>query len=345
MGRRGRGGQPLLWMALLSAIILGGCVTHGEPPEDPAPHLNADGQTTSPGGTLPVAPAGGNGEPATNGSGPPAGMNGTGSEGGDGNTTTRAYADDPWAGEEDPEWPSMAHAKVRPGVQVLVANAQCTTNFLFRDVYTGALYLGTAAHCVEGGKLGQSVTIRDRDGQQAMLGTIAYSSWWSIGFKPQSTGVGDDVHPHDFALIRIPDEKRHLVHPAVLHFGGPTAVADWGLIGLADRVIAYGNSGMRPLIHEQEGYILGKRSEQTAQGPGHGVLIHAVAPPLPGDSGGGLMTKSGAAIGALSAVYAGTPYGAWWEYSSLPHALEHLADSGWTLRLATAPLETDGVLP
>ncbi len=280
---------------------------------------------------------GSGGEGSGNGSGGGSGGGDDGNGGGGDNDSVDEGPVDPWAGD-DPPWPEVADAKVRPGVRVGVGSQHCTSNFLFRSLVNGTLFLGLAAHCVHGVSLGTKVNVYGVDGDHVLRGSVAYSSWRAIGFWPSDGPAGDDVHPHDFALIELPREERELVHPALIHYGGPTGLASWEEVSFADRVFAYGNSGSRPddQLDPQQGYVVGTHSSTVHGSEGHSILTHMAAPPVPGDSGSPLINQQAEALGVLSAVTVGIPYGAWWEYASLPHALEFVnLYEDWDLELAT----------
>lgn len=253
----------------------------------------------------------------------------------------------------EPTWPPLADAKVRPGVQIKTSvdggTAQCTTNFVFRNVLNDTYYIGTAAHCVDGATGDDPVTVLGKDGKAAFKSRVAYSSWDAIGFEPQPTTGGSTSHRHDFALIEIPAEHLGLVHPATLHFGGPTRMGDRAAVSPLDGVMVYGNSGLRlGLVEEsnwQEGVAYGTFKEETDEGDAHMILANVVSPPVFGDSGSGLMAKDGAALGSLSGPNLYFPWGYALEYSSVPDAVAYMNADGWRLQLMTWDVITPGLLP
>jgi hypothetical protein len=346
LGDRRRLAWVLALTFLLVPIALSGCLGGGpgEPTGDDEDSL--DGSPSSSPDEDSGAGTDGEGSPSGNETGPKEG-DPKESEGDDkqdpsGNQTQPdddgnvTVLDDPWAGD-DPVWSPMSQASIRPGVRVGVAADQCTSNFVFRDRVDGSLFLGLAAHCVHGHGNAE-VSLFGIDGQFVMQGKVAYSSWEAVSFDPDEGGLGGDVHPHDFALIEIPREHRDEVHPAVLEYGGPTALAQWDDVGLGDVLWAYGHSMMRPTrdLDAQQGHVLDTYSRSVQGSEGFTVVAHMLAPPMPGDSGSPLLTADGEALGVLSALTIGTPYGFWWEYSSLPHAVSFAADHmGRDLVLAT----------
>lgn len=179
------------------------------------------------------------------------------------------------------EWPTIDDAQIRPGVQIVTEGSQCTSNFIFRDQVSSDLFIGLAAHCVD--HVGQSSTIRGVNGGVAATGDVAYVSF--------------DHADHDFGLVRIPESDEDLVHPAMLHFGGPTGIADTGQLVGGEKFLFYGNSGFRLGIEQSnwhEGYVT-----FTGEYDSYG---HAVTPGIPGDSGSGLLDAEGRALGVLVTV-------------------------------------------
>ncbi|MBW3582911.1 MAG: serine protease [Euryarchaeota archaeon] len=253
-----------------------------------------------------------------------------------------------------PAWVPIGDAVVRPGVRHVTGSGQCTTNFLYWNKVNETLYIGTAAHCVDGAKGDESTTVYGHDERPAFKTRVAYSSWDAIGFVPKGD---NDAHPHDFALLEVPREHWGLVHPATLHYGGPTALADMDALRAGQRVIVYGNSGLRLGIEEtnrEEGVLRGVYDAKHDDHPDKWRLVSAQIAPLgvPGDSGSGLMTKDGKAIGAASTLSIGynvfdpvTTSGAWLAYSPIPDAVGHLNADGWDLELVTWDLISSGRLP
>jgi hypothetical protein len=118
------------------------------------------------------------------------------------------------------EWPALADAPLRPGVQIVSPTGQCTSNFVFTSVDNRSVYFGLAAHCVDGLDMGTPMEI---DNGRA-TGTLAYSSWATMDEVEEADAMAREYN--DFALVRVDDEHRALVHPAMRHFGGPVALAD-----------------------------------------------------------------------------------------------------------------------
>ncbi|MGH8993603.1 MAG: hypothetical protein ACRDYV_12900 [Acidimicrobiia bacterium] len=193
------------------------------------------------------------------------------------------------AAEEPAPVGSGACPGVRPGGRVLTTIADCSLNFLFQAP-DGTRYIGTAGHCVDPG--GASNEESDPDGR----GRI--ERVWPLGDGPtaeDSTGqrFGEFayavVNPSkDFALIRLDPGVES--SPEMCYFGAPqgTFTTDTN-----DAVVLryYGNAeGVGDVAPARSAVALGTPN------PDH-VFANGLA--LPGDSGAGVMTADGLAIGVL----------------------------------------------
>jgi len=193
-------------------------------------------------------------------------------------------------------WADLETARIRPGVQVLTpvgeSAAACTSNFLFRSSDNATLYLGLAAHCfgedpANASPVGTKVDIVATDGTIiARAGEIAYNGW-----------AHDPAPRNDFGLVALRNDfgVRPHVHPAVLHFGGPTGLQSASAITPGTHVITYGHSPQRAPDdpeNPREGYVLQHENGRTT--------VVTQYPGIQGDSGSGLMTVDGAALGVLS---------------------------------------------
>lgn len=193
-------------------------------------------------------------------------------------------------------------ATVHPGVMTHTAGGgQCTANFVFR---AGAkAYLGQAAHCSGTGEptetdgctsrslpLGTPVEV---DGAPAP-GRLVYNSWLAM----QAAGEQDPdaCRYNDFALVELPAGTT--VDPSVPFFGGPTGIDRDGTAP-GDRVLSYGNSGLRggvALLSPKQGISIG----DTGRGWSHTVTT--LTPGIPGDSGSAFLSADGTALGLLSTL-------------------------------------------
>ncbi|HEX5762430.1 MAG TPA: serine protease [Solirubrobacterales bacterium] len=199
-------------------------------------------------------------------------------------------------------WAPASQATIHPGVQVFTEGAQCTANFVFEEA--GEVYLGQAAHCAGTGSatetdgcesgslpLGTAVEVTGA----SRPGSLAYSSWLTM----QAVGESDPdaCAFNDFALIRIDPADVAKVNPSVPGFGGPTGLGAPGTTG--SDVFSYGNSSLRAGIEQlrpKQGVLVGS----TGGGWSHEVVT--ATPGVPGDSGSGFLSASGAAFGTLSTL-------------------------------------------
>jgi len=174
---------------------------------------------------------------------------------------------------------------VRPGAIVNSDTGQCSFNFVFTGS-DGATYVGTAGHCIlgespVGGDVGESAWPpgagpEARDASDARIGEFAYA-------------ILED--PKDFALIRLDPGVE--ASPQMCHFGGPTGVND---DSTADLVVLqhYGNGvAIGSVLPARTGLALGMPD------PDH-VFAQALA--LPGDSGSGIVSDDGRAVGVVVTV-------------------------------------------
>jgi hypothetical protein len=161
----------------------------------------------------------------------------------------------------------------------------CTMNFVFTDGTSS--YIGTAGHCVQGGKtviaqIGTRVDPTNTIVTLAAIGTVA-RSW--------NAGIG-----RDFALVKInPGFK---VIPGMAGALGPTGVFCGDPVG-------------QPVMHYGHGYIFFVEQGYAKFGeviPDLTLLVKFASPNgfnwvgygLPGDSGSGVMNDAGLAVGDLT---------------------------------------------
>ncbi len=173
---------------------------------------------------------------------------------------------------------------VRPGGRVVTDIGLCTYNFLF-TAPDGQRFIGTAGHCILGAgpteldageqvwAAGAGPAAKDTDGNR--VGEFAYAA------LEQKT-------ERDFALIRLDPGVE--ASPEMCHFGGPTGINN-DLV--ADPVVIeyYGQGiGIGSTLPARSGVALGLPS------PSH---VYANGLALPGDSGSGVITNDGRALGVL----------------------------------------------
>ena len=178
---------------------------------------------------------------------------------------------------------------VRPGGRVVSTVGDCTFNFLFRAP-DGTRYIGTAGHCVSSGPASRGEAGPDGDGRIERV--------WAWGSGPVAEDadghrVGEFAYavvqsPKDFALIRLDPGVE--ASPEMCHFGAPHGVSTTD----ADTAVVlhyYGNGvGIDAVAPARSAVALGTPD------PDH---IYATGLALPGDSGAGVMTADGLAIGVL----------------------------------------------
>ena len=173
---------------------------------------------------------------------------------------------------------------VRPGALVESDVGVCTLNFLFRGA-DGRSYIGTAGHCI----IGEDEDTRERkwepgsgpvasDSQGNRIGEFAYA-------------VLDDTK--DFALIRLDPDDAERASPQMCHFGGPTGT-NAASTATPTLLHHYGNGLL-------VGNVLPARSALALgmPDPDH-VLVTGAA--VPGDSGSGIISADGRAVGVIVAL-------------------------------------------
>ena len=174
---------------------------------------------------------------------------------------------------------------VRPGAIVTSDAGQCTFNFLYNGS-DGERYIGTAGHCIlgdspVGGDVGEESWAPGtgpvaRDGEGNRIGEFAYA-------------ILQD--PKDFALIRLDDGVQ--ASPQMCHFGGPNGTN-------ADQPSS-------PVVLNHFGNGLGVGSVLPARsalalGMPHPDHVFAQGAAVPGDSGSGVISSDGRAVGVLVTV-------------------------------------------
>jgi hypothetical protein len=209
-------------------------------------------------------------------------------------------------------WAPAATAAIHPGVQTVTAGGQCTANFIYTNG-TDVL-IGQAAHCATTGgasdlngcttgsrPLGTPVTV----GGASQPGTLVYSSWLAM----QAAGETDPniCNSNDLALVLLNPADVGKVNPSIPHWGGPMGINTAGA-PLGSTVYSYGNSSLRL------GITLLSPKTGISRGDYNGGWAHAVntvTPGIPGDSGSAYLDSAGRALGELTSLNAGTPFGYW----------------------------------
>ena len=171
---------------------------------------------------------------------------------------------------------------VRPGAEVQTEVGLCTLNFLF-EAPDHERFIGTAGHCILG-----SGPVADNAGEKT----------WPKGTGPvakDSTGhrIGEFAYailqePKDFSLIRLDPAVE--ASPEMCDFGGPTGINDD--ISGDPKVLEYWGNGVGI------GSTVPARSA-VAVGFPNADHVYAAGLALPGDSGSGVISDDGRAVGVL----------------------------------------------
>jgi len=332
-------------LSLVAILAIAGCT---QPVGPLAGGSNGDSITPEPSGgsaSSTSTPSGSGTTTTTTSSNSPSGQPGQPGEPGEPHPVPPTNESD--EGSYEWTWGPASAATIRPGVQTFTNNAQCTANFIFSNATQ--LFIGQAAHCSAGddatktngceaktGSIGGPVEI---DGA-SKPGILVYSSW--IAMQEIDESDTNACRYNDFALIAIDPADFAKVHPSVQSFGGPTGTADASKILIGDKVFSYGNSGLRfgiSATSPHEGYVIAK------QGDGWSTVVYTHIPGVPGDSGSGVLTEDGEALGILVTVQV-APVAGSNGVTSLDHALPYANSvGGLDLRLEVWDEFRGGLLP
>jgi len=173
---------------------------------------------------------------------------------------------------------------IRPGGEIQSEIGLCTLNFLFVTPEKER-FIGTAGHCILGT-------------DNPVAGDNAGEKTWPKGQGPaakDSAGkrFGEFAYavlqdPKDFALIRLdPDIE---ASPEMCNYGGPTGINDE--VSDGPKVLHYWGNGVGI------GTALPARSAVSYGFP-NADHVYAAGIALPGDSGSGVITDDGRAVGVL----------------------------------------------
>jgi hypothetical protein len=178
---------------------------------------------------------------------------------------------------------------VRPGGRVLSSVGDCTFNFLFRAP-DGTRYIGTAGHCVSPGAASNEESNPDGNGR---IERVWSEGGGPVAKDPEGHRIGEFAYAvvqpsKDFALIRIDPAVES--SPEMCHFGAPRGVFTTNTTAAV--VLHYYGSGIAV------GTVLPARSA-VALGTPNPDHVFAAGLAVPGDSGSGVMTVDGLALGVL----------------------------------------------
>ncbi len=178
---------------------------------------------------------------------------------------------------------------VRPGGAIFTETGLCTFNFMFRGS-DGARYMGTAGHCAildaTTGSLPGFVPEEEHvyapgsrpvamDGKGNRIGEFAYA-------------ILSQSQEMDFALIRLDSDVE--ASPQMCHFGGPVGI-NTDTPALTEPVVLHQYGHGIAL-----GSVLPARS-LVALGMPSQYHVFALGAVLPGDSGSGVTSADGRAVG------------------------------------------------
>ncbi len=219
-----------------------------------------------------------------------------------------------------PGWPAVDEAVIRPGAKIVTGaldalgrreSGICTANFVFSTPDNLTLYLGTASHCVTGLAIGDPVSIA----AGRVTGTLVYCSWGTVDGTdtcPDKVAT-DEGWANDFALVELPPDSRSLIHPALLHWGGPTGIVE-SPPGADVHVLAYGNSSLRDAdqggpgsdaADAREGITSSPSPTTPIAYPGYSAewttYVRFAPPGVQGDLGGPGILPDGSALGIVNA--------------------------------------------
>jgi hypothetical protein len=177
---------------------------------------------------------------------------------------------------------------VQPGGQVLSSIGACTLNFLFKGS-DGARYIGTAGHCII--DTGPTSFGDDKE----------LESTWPVGSGPEASNsdekrIGEWAYSvlgpvKDFSLIRLDPDVQ--AKPEMVHFGGPTGIYD----ELSEEPVTLHYYGQGVAFGDT---VAGRSALALDTVSPDDVNAYGVA--APGDSGGGVITADGRAVGALVSI-------------------------------------------
>jgi hypothetical protein len=188
---------------------------------------------------------------------------------------------------QDPGWAPLDAAKIRPGDLIHTETGDCLSNFVFTRPDNTSVFVGTTAYCVRALHVGSLASIGAKDN----IAVLIYSSFETMD-EVHETDSGARNY-NDFAVFRVDDHDRKWVNPALLRFGGPVGVADFASVGSGARVRTFANlsDGLPDAAHERQGVI-------AAPDGAWGYLVYG-EPTLPGQTGAGVTTPEGKAVGVM----------------------------------------------
>ncbi len=217
------------------------------------------------------------------------------------------------------------HSPIQPGGPILFDGdlGVASTDFVFRDRRTKALYIGTAAHVTRGMGAGSEVPMEG----VGMFGRLAYSREGMNAFSRQ-----------DVAIVRIHDRLKKHVDPSVRTWGGPTGVADPTRVSAGELTYLYGQALVFRHTQATRGKV-GVLSPMIEDDWGWMGWFDHTTWTFGGDSGSPVLTGDGKGLGITSGLSA--PYGepGYSMGPTLALIMQELRLVGFDLELVTAPFD------
>jgi hypothetical protein len=171
---------------------------------------------------------------------------------------------------------------VRPGAEVQTEIGLCTLNFLF-ETPDHERFIGTAGHCI----LGEG-PVADNAGEKTWPKGTGPAAKDSTGHRIGEFAYAVLADPKDFSLIRLDPGVE--ASPEMCNYGGPTGINDD--ISDGPKVLEYFGNGVGI------GSAVPARSA-VALGFPNADHVYAAGLALPGDSGSGVISEDGRAVGVL----------------------------------------------
>ena len=182
---------------------------------------------------------------------------------------------------------------IRPGGVVTTATQVCTLNFVFRGVDSRgrrSTLIGTAGHCV-----------LPENSERVWAKGHGPAAYDATGHRFGEFAYAVHKDPKDFALIRV--DGGVPVSPQMCHFGGPT--------GIESRIV---RGKVIPLHYYGDGVLIGKvypgfvnvdtlpARSAVVYGLPDRDHVYATGAITLGDSGAGIITGDGRALGVIVTV-------------------------------------------
>src|SRR5581483_5994275 len=150
---------------------------------------------------------------------------------------------------DNPGWAPLESAKIRPGALIHTPKADCPANFVFIRPDNTSVFVGTTAYCVRDMHVGSLASIGTND----TIAVLIYSSFETMAEVHETDA--DALNYNDFAVFLVDGSDRKWVSPSMLHYGGPTGLADFAQMGLGQRLRSFAdlNDRLPEPLHARAG--------------------------------------------------------------------------------------------